>query len=102
MGESNPLNYCRSCQQDFASVATFEYHLPPAHLSSQQERLVHPDESELRTWGLRQDERGRWTMSAEPDGSGGWPQALHLKRRAGIWSARLEQAGLAEAWEEPE
>ena len=86
------MNYCRICEQDFASVKAFDYHLPPAQLSPREGRLVHPDPSELAALGLLRDSRGRWTDS--PPGSFGTHERLTLKPRREIWPDRLREAGL--------
>ena len=91
------MNFCRSCGQDFASVAAFDYHLPPARLSPQEERLVHPDAAVLAEWGLVRDARGRWTMSEGRESGKGLErvQTRRVKPRGAIWPERLREVGLA-------
>jgi hypothetical protein len=87
------VNYCRICEQDFASVEAFDYHLPPAHLSPREARMVHADATELRAWGLAIDARGRWTMR-ESGKTLADAQRRSVKPRGALWLERLTEAGL--------
>jgi len=82
------MNLCSICQQQFASVEAFDYHLPPPQLSCEQDRLVHPDTDDLVAWGLRQNAKGAWTMK-DPGGSLATLQRRHVKARKDIWPQRL-------------
>lgn len=85
------MNYCRICEQNFASVGAFDYHLPPAQLPPREARLVHLDASELVRFVLRRNERGAWSIHRP--GFGG-RERLSVKPRSEIWPARLREAGL--------
>jgi hypothetical protein len=85
------MNYCRICEQDFASVEAFDYHLPPAQLLPREARFVHPDAVELAAWGLRRNARGQWTMF---EGAFGSAQRVTLEPRGAIWPERLMEASL--------
>ena len=87
-------NYCRVCEQDFASIEAFDYHLPPARLSPREARLVHPDAADLAAWGLQRNKKGQWSTC--PPGSFGTRERLTLMARGDVWPARLDEVGLGE------
>jgi hypothetical protein len=68
------LNLCRSCDQDFASVAAFDQHRVGVHAYSYWEglRMDPPVENgrrclapeEMRERGMSENARGRWQIDA--------------------------------------
>ena len=56
-----PLNECRACEEDFASLAAFDAHILSKPADAQFDCM---QEFELRRGGWQLDARGRWTSPA--------------------------------------
>jgi len=68
--EQNPLNYCRSCGQDFSSIKMFDWHRVGVHSYTYSEgikmtpmredgrRCLSVDEMRAKGWTL--NDRERW------------------------------------------
>ena len=57
------MNFCRGCDEDFASVASFDAHRAGSHRDG---RYCHPL-AEFPVIGLEQDTRGRWALAAQAE-----------------------------------
>ena len=57
------MNFCRSCDNDFASVASFDAHRAGSHRDGRYCRPL----AEFPDVGLEQDSRGRWALAAQAE-----------------------------------
>ena len=57
------MNFCRSCDNDFASVASFDAHRAGSHRDGRYCRPL----AEFAVLGLERDSRGRWALAAQAE-----------------------------------
>ena len=57
------MNFCRGCDKDFASVASFDAHRAGSHRDGRYCRPL----AEFPVLGLEQDSRGRWALAAQAE-----------------------------------
>lgn len=102
---TRPLNLCRCCGRDFASVAAFDRHRTGVHAYTHREglRMEPPrtngrrclDPDEVLDHGMALDQRGRWAITADADRARGrfQPDAPRGSAQAGAGAVEYATRG---------